>query len=112
MILFFFVENYGASSDGLANGNGELVTRIISTDTLYYVTPFERVKDAKIRDSRATNAVQGVFQPRREVGTKELIREVSEAREAEKVELEAIVDRLKQQLVALEGAGTKRSYRP
>jgi hypothetical protein len=54
------------------------------------------VKDAKIRDSRATNAVQGVFQPRREVGTKELIREVSEAREAEKVELEAIVDRLKQ----------------
>jgi hypothetical protein len=109
MILFFFVENYGASSDGLANGNGELVTRIICTDTLYYVTPFERVKDAKIRDSRATNAVQGVFQPRREVGTKELIREVSEAREAEKVELEAIVDRLKQQLVALEGAGTKRS---
>ncbi|XP_051185273.1 uncharacterized protein [Lolium perenne] len=105
-------ENDGASSDGLVNGNGELVTRVISTDTLYYVTPFERVKDAKIRDSRATNAVQGVFQPRREVGTKELIREVSEAREAEKAELEAIVDRLKQQLVALEGAGTKRSYRP
>ncbi|KAK1627627.1 hypothetical protein QYE76_001942 [Lolium multiflorum] len=105
-------ENYGASSDGLVNGNGELVTRVISTDTLYYVIPFERVKDAKIRDSRATNAVQGVFQPRREVGTKELIREVSEAREAEKVELEAIVDRLKQQLVALEGAGTGRSYKP
>ncbi|KAM0845460.1 hypothetical protein ACQ4PT_056363 [Festuca glaucescens] len=105
-------ENYGASSDGLVNGNGELVTRVISTDTLYYVRPFEQVKDAKIRDSRATNAVQGVFQPRREVGTKELIREVSEAREAEKVELEAIVDRLKQQLVVLEGAGTGRSYKP
>ena len=100
--FLLFVGNYGASSDGLVNRNGELVTRVISTDTLYYVIPFEQVKDAQIRDSRATNAGQGFFQPRREVGTKEMIREVSEARETEKVELEAIVDRLKQQLVALE----------
>ncbi|KAM3278399.1 hypothetical protein ACQJBY_045954 [Aegilops geniculata] len=94
--------NDDASSDGLVYGNNVLVKRVISTKTLYYLRPFERVKDALVRDSRATNAGQVTLQPGREVGTTEMIREASEAREAEKVELETIIDRLKEQVVALE----------
>ena len=60
------------------------------------------MKDAQVRDSRAANAGQVIFQPGREVGTTEMIREASEAREAEKVELETRIDHLKKQVVALE----------
>ncbi|XP_037436319.1 uncharacterized protein LOC119303304 [Triticum dicoccoides] len=91
-----------ASYNGLVYGKNEVVKRVISTKTLYYLRPFKRVKDAQVRDSRATNAGQVIFQPGREVGTTEMIREASEAREAEKVELETIIDRLKKQVVALE----------
>ncbi|KAM3260559.1 hypothetical protein ACQJBY_051687 [Aegilops geniculata] len=94
--------NDDASSDGLVYGNNALVKRVISTKTLYYLRPFEWVKDAQVRDSRATNAGQEILQPGREVGTPEMIREASEAREAEKVELETIIDCLKEQIVALE----------
>ncbi|KAF7067886.1 hypothetical protein CFC21_073714 [Triticum aestivum] len=94
--------NDDASYNGLAHGNNELGKRVISTKTLYYLRPFERVKDAQVRDSRATNAGQVIFQPGREVGTTEMIREASQAREAEKVELETIIDHLKKQVVALE----------
>ncbi|XP_037436317.1 uncharacterized protein LOC119303303 [Triticum dicoccoides] len=94
--------NDDASCDGLVYGNSEMVKRVISTKTLYYLRPFEWVKDAQVRDSRATNAGQVILQPGREVGTPEMIREASEAREAEKVELETIITRLKEQVVALE----------
>ncbi|KAM3278401.1 hypothetical protein ACQJBY_045956 [Aegilops geniculata] len=94
--------NNDASYNGLVYGNNELGKRVISTKTLYYLRPFKRVKDAQVRDSRATNAGQVIFQPGREVGTTEMIREASKAREAEKVELETIIDHLKKQVMALE----------
>nr|XP_020197482.1 uncharacterized protein LOC109783281 [Aegilops tauschii subsp. strangulata] len=97
-----FKGNNDASSSGLVYGNDELVKRVISTKTLYYLRPFDWVKDAQVRDSRATNAGQVILQPGREVGTPEMIREASEAREAEKVELETIIDCLKEEIVALE----------
>ncbi|KAE8771788.1 hypothetical protein D1007_56293 [Hordeum vulgare] len=96
-----FKGNNDASSNGLVYGNTELVKRAISTKTLYYLRPSMRVKDAQHRDSRATNAGQVIFQPGREVGTMEMIREASEAREAENVELEIIINCLKKQIVTL-----------
>uniref|UniRef100_A0A0D9WWG4 Uncharacterized protein n=1 Tax=Leersia perrieri TaxID=77586 RepID=A0A0D9WWG4_9ORYZ len=47
------------------------------------------------RAAKGENADQGGFHPRREVGTKEMIKEASEARQAENVEMESAIARLK-----------------
>ncbi|CAM0943963.1 unnamed protein product [Alopecurus aequalis] len=69
------------------DANPELPKRVISTNTLYYLKPFGRVKDAQDGDAAQTNADQGAYLPRREIGTREMIEEASAAREAEKVSI-------------------------
>ncbi|KAM0832672.1 hypothetical protein ACQ4PT_064750 [Festuca glaucescens] len=79
--------NNKMSSRNLVDANPELPRRVISTNTLYYLKPFGRVKDT--RDGAAgMNTNQGAYLPSREVGTREMIEEASAAREAEKVVLQ------------------------
>jgi hypothetical protein len=86
------------SSGNLVDANPELPRRVISTNTLYYLKPFGWVKDAKDGDAAGTNRNKGVYLPRREVGTREMIEEASAAREAENVVLQKTIDSLKKEI--------------
>ncbi|XP_047073849.1 uncharacterized protein LOC124683359 [Lolium rigidum] len=90
--------NNKMSSSNLVDANPKLPRRIISTNTLYYLKPFGRVKDAHDRDAAGTNTNQGAYLPRREVGTREMIEEASAAREAEKVVLQKTIDSLQEEI--------------
>ncbi|XP_071680826.1 uncharacterized protein [Lolium perenne] len=90
--------NNKMSSSNLIDANPKLPRRIISTNTLYYLKPFGRVKDAHDRDAAGTNTNQGAYLPRREVGTREMIEEASAAREAEKVVLQKTIDSLQEEI--------------
>ncbi|KAL5206628.1 hypothetical protein ABZP36_034837 [Zizania latifolia] len=94
--------NDGNSSSILVNGNTELVKRVLSTKMLYYVRPFALVKDPQDTDARGKNADEKGFQPRRELGVEEMVREASEAWRVQKVELETTIDNLKEEIVVLE----------
>ena len=87
-------------TSNLVNANPEQPKRVISTNTLYYLKPFGRVKDARHVDAAQTNADQAAYLPRREIGTREMIEEASAAREAEKVVLQKVIDSLKEEIAA------------
>uniref|UniRef100_A0A0D9Z9M1 Aminotransferase-like plant mobile domain-containing protein n=1 Tax=Oryza glumipatula TaxID=40148 RepID=A0A0D9Z9M1_9ORYZ len=90
--------NNGISSDILVNASTELVRTKVSTKTLYYLTKIWLLKNAHERDASDMNRDHGVYQPRREVGTREMIEKSFAAREAQKVELERVIKHLKEQL--------------
>jgi hypothetical protein len=87
-------------SSNPVDANPELPKRVISTNTLYYLKPFGRVKDVQDTDAAGMNMDQGAYLPRREVGTKEMIEEASAAREAEKAVLQKTIDSLKEEIAA------------
>ncbi|XP_047047470.1 uncharacterized protein LOC124652498 [Lolium rigidum] len=90
--------NNKMSSGNLVDANPELPRRVVSTNTLYYLKPFGRVKDAKDGDATGTNRNKGAYLPRREVGTREMIEEASAARETENVVLQKKIDSLKKEI--------------
>ncbi|VAH18700.1 unnamed protein product [Triticum turgidum subsp. durum] len=99
-------------SSNQVDANPELVKRVISTKTLYYLRPIGPVKDAQERDATGTNTDQGADLPRREVGTREMIEEASAAREAEKVVLQKVIDSLKEEIAAAQALGDLRDGSP
>ncbi|VAH06912.1 unnamed protein product [Triticum turgidum subsp. durum] len=98
-------------SSNPVDANPELVKRV-STKTLYYLRPIGPVKDAQERDATGTNADQGAYLPRREVGTREMIEEASAAREAEMVVLQKVIDSLKEEIAAAQALGALRDGSP
>lgn len=99
-------------SSNPVDANPELVKRVISTKTLYYLRPFGPVKDAQDRVATGTNTDQGAYLPRREVGTREMIEEASAAREAEKVVLQKVIDSLKEEIAAAQALEALRDTSP
>uniref|UniRef100_A0A0E0NX89 Aminotransferase-like plant mobile domain-containing protein n=1 Tax=Oryza rufipogon TaxID=4529 RepID=A0A0E0NX89_ORYRU len=89
-------------SSGLAHVNTQLINRVVCTRTLYYLRPFWLSKHVQNKDASDTTTDEGTFQPRREVGTPQMIEEAFAARQAQKVELQKVIDRLKEEIVALE----------
>ncbi|XP_052148006.1 uncharacterized protein LOC127766881 [Oryza glaberrima] len=89
-------------SSGLAHVNTQLINRVVCTRTLYYLRPFWLSKHGQNKDASDTTTDEGTFQPRREVGTPQMIEEAFAARQAQKVELQKVIDRLKEEIVALE----------
>uniref|UniRef100_A0A453MVE8 Uncharacterized protein n=1 Tax=Aegilops tauschii subsp. strangulata TaxID=200361 RepID=A0A453MVE8_AEGTS len=78
----------------VAYENVEEAEKVVFTRTLYYLRPFEQDKYGQVGSSRR-NSDQEFFQPKREVGTVEMIKQACEAREAEKTELEKTIQCLK-----------------
>jgi hypothetical protein len=76
----------------------------VCTETLYYLSRFDRAKEAWDKDANSTCADQNVYMPRRAVGTKEMIKMASTIRHAEIAELQKDIDRLKEEILALEAA--------
>uniref|UniRef100_A0A0D9XY92 Aminotransferase-like plant mobile domain-containing protein n=1 Tax=Leersia perrieri TaxID=77586 RepID=A0A0D9XY92_9ORYZ len=93
--------NKGDSSSILVNENAEGVKKAVSTKTLYYLRPFALVEDAHDREAKGENADQGGSHPRREVGTKVMIKKACEARQAENIEMESEIARLKREIAEL-----------
>uniref|UniRef100_A0A0D9VVR1 Aminotransferase-like plant mobile domain-containing protein n=1 Tax=Leersia perrieri TaxID=77586 RepID=A0A0D9VVR1_9ORYZ len=79
----------------------------VSSKTLYYLTTFGLSKNTHERDASDTNRDQEVYEPRREVGTREVIEKSFAAREAQKVELETVIKYLKEQVGKGRVAGGK-----
>ncbi|CAM0954544.1 unnamed protein product [Alopecurus aequalis] len=90
-------EHVDISPSNKVKENTEPEKIVVCTRTLYYLTPFERKKDGEMC-AGGMNLDQGIFQPKREVGTREMIMQASEAREAEKAELEKRIYSLKKQI--------------
>lgn len=81
----FLVGNNGISSDILVNASTELVRTKVSTKTLYYLTKIWLLKNAHERDASDMNRDHGVYQPRREVGTREMIEKSFAARKPKRL---------------------------
>jgi hypothetical protein len=60
------------------------------------------VKGAQLKKQQPQMHWKGLFQQKLQVGTREMIREMTKARHAEKVELETRIDLLKKQLAVAE----------
>ncbi|OEL14602.1 hypothetical protein BAE44_0024379 [Dichanthelium oligosanthes] len=93
-----------SSSRRLVDGITKLVGAEVCTKTLYYLSRFDRIKDAWNKDANSTGAGQGDYMPRRAVGTMEMIKMASAVRKAEIAELKKNIDRLKEYILALEAA--------
>uniref|UniRef100_A0A0A8YHF6 Uncharacterized protein n=1 Tax=Arundo donax TaxID=35708 RepID=A0A0A8YHF6_ARUDO len=88
----------------LVDGCTEPVSGEVCTKTIYYLSLFDRVKGAWDRDANSSGADQDVYQPRRAVGTMEIIKKASEIRQAEIAELKEFTEKQKEEILALEAA--------
>jgi hypothetical protein len=81
---------------------GETAEPVVCTRTIYYLAPFPfewRKKSGQMSSAGGTNLDhQGVFQPRREEGTREMILQADAAQEVERAELEKTIDSIKKQI--------------
>ncbi|CAN6323443.1 unnamed protein product [Urochloa humidicola] len=89
-----------SSSSRLVDGSTKLDGMQVCTKTLYYLSRFDRTKEAWDKDANST----GANMPRRAVGTMEMIKMASAIRKAEIAELKKNIDRLKAEILALEAA--------
>lgn len=88
--------------------NAAMASTNISTNTLYYLHSYSRASDAN-GDENGQRTEQGFYQPRREVGTREMIQEAFAARAAEKEVLEEKIRKLKEEIAMLNaGASMKK----
>lgn len=88
--------------------NAGMASTNISTNTLYYLHPYSRANDAN-GDENGQRTEQGLYQPRRDVGTREMIQEAFAARAAEKEVLEERIRKLKEEMAMLNaGASMKK----
>ncbi|WVZ59681.1 hypothetical protein U9M48_009791 [Paspalum notatum var. saurae] len=81
-----------------SSGNPELVTSEVCTKTIYYLSRFDRMKDAWDKDANGTGL------PKRAVGTMEMIKKASAIRQAEIAVLKKKMEKLKEEILALEAA--------
>ncbi|CAN6292875.1 unnamed protein product [Urochloa humidicola] len=93
-----------SSSSRLVDGSTKLAGIEVCTKTIYYLSRFDRTKDAWDKDANNTGADQDFCMPRRAVGTMEMIEMASAIRKAEMAELKKNIDRLKEEILALEAA--------
>jgi hypothetical protein len=91
---FSFAGNSERFSSRLLDGNTKLVSQEVCTKTLYYLSRFDRMKDAWEKDANTL--------PRRAVGTMEMIQKASAIRQAEMAELKKKINTLKEEIQALE----------
>jgi hypothetical protein len=107
--LFSFVGNSERpSSSRLVDGIIKQVGTKVCTKTVYYLSRFYRTKDAWDKDANCTGGNPDVNMPRRAVGTMEMIKMASALRMAEIAELKENIDRLKEEILALEAAATSK----
>ncbi|XP_025792595.1 uncharacterized protein LOC112873764 [Panicum hallii] len=92
------------SSSRMLDGNTELISSEVCTKTLYYLSRFDRGRDAWDKDANSTGTGQDVYLPRRAVGTMEMIKKASAIRYAEIAELKKKIHILKEEILVLEGA--------
>ncbi|CAL4934476.1 unnamed protein product [Urochloa decumbens] len=90
-----------SSSSMLVDGSSKLAGMEVCTKTLYYLSRFDRTEEAWEKDANNTGAD---YMPRRAVGTMEMIKMASAIRKAEIAELKKNIDRLKEEILALEAA--------
>ncbi|XP_039832843.1 uncharacterized protein LOC120693463 [Panicum virgatum] len=87
------------------DGITKQVGREVCTKTIYYLSRFDRTKDAWDKDANTMGGNQDVKMPRRAVGTMEMIKMASALRKAEIIAgLKKNIDRLKEEILALEAA--------
>ena len=86
------------------DGITKQVGREVCTKTIYYLSRFDRTKDAWDKDANTMGGNQDVKMPRRAVGTMEMIKMASALRKAEIAGLKKNIDRLKEEILALEAA--------
>ncbi|RLN18356.1 uncharacterized protein C2845_PM02G08870 [Panicum miliaceum] len=96
------------SSSRLVDGIIKQVGTKVCTKTVYYLSRFDRTKDAWDKDANCTGGNPDVNMPRRAVGTMEMIKMASALRMAEIAELKKNIDRLKEEILALEAAATSK----
>ncbi|PVH31580.1 hypothetical protein PAHAL_9G182400 [Panicum hallii] len=96
------------SSSRLVDGIIKQVGTKVCTKTVYYLSRFYRTKDAWDKDANCTGGNPDVNMPRRAVGTMEMIKMASALRMAEIAELKENIDRLKEEILALEAAATSK----
>ncbi|CAL4934477.1 unnamed protein product [Urochloa decumbens] len=92
--------NRESSSSRLAEGNTGLGSSIeaVCTNTLYYLSVFDRPKEAWAKEANRTDAGQGYCNPKRAVGTIDMIQKASEMRQAEKAELWKKIQKLAKEI--------------
>ncbi|CAN6304498.1 unnamed protein product [Urochloa humidicola] len=93
-----------SSSSKLVDGSTKLAGMKVCTKTTYYLSRFDRTKEAWDKDANNTGADQDFCMPRRAVGAMEMIEMASAIRKAEMAELKKNIDRLKEEILALEAA--------
>ncbi|KAJ1294751.1 hypothetical protein BS78_01G170300 [Paspalum vaginatum] len=86
------------------SGNPELVSSGVCTKTIYYLSRFDRMKDAWDKDANGIGSDQYFDLPKRAVGTMEMIKKASAIRQAEIAVLKKKIDNLKEEILALEAA--------
>uniref|UniRef100_A0A0E0KFL7 Uncharacterized protein n=1 Tax=Oryza punctata TaxID=4537 RepID=A0A0E0KFL7_ORYPU len=89
-------------SSGLADVNTQLEHIIVCTRTLYYLRPFWLSKHDQNKDVSDTTTDEETFQPRREIGTLQMIEEAFAARYPKTLSCKKVIDHLKEEIVALE----------
>jgi len=106
LVSFSFVGNSErpSSSRQQVDGITDQVGTEVCTKTIYYLSQFDRMKDAWDKDANTMGGNQDVKMPRRAVGTMEMIKMASALRKAEIAGLKKNIDRLKEEILALEAA--------
>nr|CAB3499105.1 unnamed protein product [Digitaria exilis] len=98
-------------SSRMLNGNTELINSEVCTKTLYYLSRFDRMRDAWDKDANSTATDQDVYLPRRAIGTMEMIKKASAIRHAEIAELKKKIHNLKEGILVLEAAELREPLR-
>ncbi|CAN6292874.1 unnamed protein product [Urochloa humidicola] len=91
-------------SSRMLDGNTNVISNEVCTKTLYYLSWFDRPRDAWEKDANRTATDQDDYLPRRAVGTMEMIKKASAIRQAEIAELKIKIHNLKEEILALEAA--------
>ncbi|KAL6878248.1 hypothetical protein ACP4OV_012418 [Aristida adscensionis] len=86
------------------NINTKLVSSEVCTKTLYYLSQYDRSKDAWDRDANKTCVDQDFYVPARAVGTMEMVKMASATRQAEIAELKKKIDELMEEILELEAS--------
>jgi hypothetical protein len=104
--LFLFAFSFAGDSERFSSRmfdeNAELISSEVCTNTLYYLSRFDLVRDSRDKDANSTTTNQDVYLPRRAVGTKEMIKKASAIRQAEIAELEKDIHNLMEEILVLE----------
>ncbi|CAL4925971.1 unnamed protein product [Urochloa decumbens] len=87
-------------SSRMLHGNTKLVSSEVCTKTLYYLSWFDRPREAWEKDANRKDDCL----PKRAVGTMEMIKKASAIRQAEIAELKIKIHNLKEEILALEAA--------